>query len=150
MRRARCVPRTRLLPGLALTCELLLGGCTQSAEEGILACRRIHGSEALEIELLFGRDIGGRAQVSDVQWSQFLQVEVTSRFPQGLTVLTASGQWRDAQSGQITQEPSFIVQIVAPDSVGTLERLTQIRLAYEHRFEQQSVGLTIVPICSSF
>jgi hypothetical protein len=114
------------------------------------ACAPMHGNQSLQIELLFGRDIAGRALVSDAQWSQFLQEEVTPRFPQGLTVLTATGQWRDPQSGRITQEPSFVVQIIAADATTTYQRLLQIRLAYEQRFQQQSVGLTMVQICSSF
>lgn len=33
--------------------------------------------------------------VSDEDWRAFLAAEVTPRFPDGLTVIDAAGQWRD-------------------------------------------------------
>jgi hypothetical protein len=134
----------------SLACGPWLMSCVPSSEEARTSCRQMDGNQTLQIELLFGRDIAGRDPVSDSQWAEFLRDEVTPRFPEGLTVLAASGQWRDTQSGQITQEPSFLVQIVATDSAQTVARLAQIRRAYKERFKQQSVGLIIAPSCSSF
>jgi uncharacterized protein DUF3574 len=134
----------------SLACGPLLVSCVSSSEAGRMSCRQLDGNQTLQIELLFGRDIAGQDVVSDAQWADFLRYEVTPRFPEGLTVLSASGQWRDTQSGQITQEPSFMVQIVATESAQTVAQLTQIRSAYKQRFKQQSVGLTMAPICSSF
>jgi hypothetical protein len=42
----------------------------------------------LEIDLLFGRDIGGTLGVTEEQWSDFVAKGLTPRFPQGLSVLT--------------------------------------------------------------
>lgn len=38
------------------------------------------------VELLFGRKVGGRIAVSEAQWLNFLDREITPRFPDGLTV----------------------------------------------------------------
>ncbi|WP_238578574.1 DUF3574 domain-containing protein [Inquilinus limosus] len=102
----------------------------------------------LQAELLFGRSIEGRANVSDAQWSDFLGREVTPRFPDGLTVFEASGQWRDGET--IVREPSFVVLILAPHAPDTLARLAEIRAAYKSRFRQQSVGLALAPACVDF
>ena len=136
--------------GLACVCVLLSVGCTTPAAESGAACRRIDGKRVLQAELFFGRDIAGHDRVSDAQWSDFLREVVTPRFPDGLTVVTAVGQWRDLQSGQTTREPSFIVRILASDTGKTLVSLAEVRVAYEQRFQQQSVGLTLAPTCSSF
>ncbi len=47
----------------------------------------------LEIDLLFGRNIGGRLGVSEEQWTDFVASEISPRFPQGLsmTMQSASG-----------------------------------------------------------
>jgi Protein of unknown function (DUF3574) len=58
-------------------------------------------------ELLFG---SGR--VSDAVWKDFLDREITPRFPDGLTVFEALGQWRDPARGIVTRERSKVVLIV--------------------------------------
>src|ERR1700730_8477252 len=125
--------------GLAFLGTLSLAGCTTPMAGAGASCRRIDGNRVLQAELFFGRDIAGHDHVTDTQWSDFLRDVVTPRFPDGLSVLTALGQWRDKESGQITREPSFIVRILATDSGKTLASLAEIRTAYEQRFQQQSV-----------
>jgi len=121
---------------------------TQAAPGAL--CQSIGGSGSLEAELLFGRNIENKATVSDTEWSDFLGREVTPRFPDGLTVLDAAGQWRDSQTGRIVHEPSFIVMILAPNTPDTLAHLSEIRAAYVKQFHQQSVGLTLAQTCVDF
>lgn len=121
----------------------------QEAAETAL-CRGVGGDGVLQAELLFGRSIEGRANVSDAQWSDFLGREVTPRFPDGLTVFEAAGQWRDSETRQVVREPSYVVMILAPNTPDTLARLSEIRTAYITRFRQQSVGLTLAPTCVDF
>ena len=58
-----------------------------------LACRAAQ-KPMVVIDLMFGRNIGGRLGVTEARWSRFLADEITPRFPDGLTVVDASGQWR--------------------------------------------------------
>ncbi|WP_162240526.1 DUF3574 domain-containing protein [Bradyrhizobium viridifuturi] len=104
----------------------------------------------MQAELMFGRQIAGRGRVSEAQWSDFLKREVTPRFPDGLTLLRASGQWRDPDTGRIAREQSFVVRIIAAETPETLARLKEIGSAYKQRFHQQSVGLTLSTTCASF
>ncbi len=104
----------------------------------------------LQADLLFGRDIAGRAPVTDAQRATFLADVVTPRFPDGFTVWDTRGQWRDRATGRILQEAGFVVRIVADDTADTHARLAAIRHAYVERFRQQSVGITVVPACASF
>lgn len=105
---------------------------------------------ALQADLLFGRDIAGRAPVTDAERAAFLADVVTPRFPDGFTYWDTHGQWRDRATGRITQEASFVVRIVAEDTRDTRTRLDAIREAYAQRFHQESVGITLVPVCASF
>ena len=99
-------------------------------------------------DLLFGRNIGGRLGVTEKRWSQFLATEITPRFPDGLTVVDAAGQWRDAEKNRIVREPSKLVTIIMP--ADAQEKLDAIVEAYKRRFRQQSVGVVIRPACVSF
>ena len=47
---------------------------------------------AVEAELFFGRNIGGKLGVTEARWARFLAEEVTPRFPDGLTVLDGTGK----------------------------------------------------------
>jgi uncharacterized protein DUF3574 len=101
-------------------------------------------------ELLFGRDIGDRLGVSETAWARFVAREMTPRFPDGLTITDAIGQWRDTARGTIVREPSKRVEIVLPGSDDDEARLDAIAKAYKAEFHQQSVGVMVRPTCVAF
>jgi hypothetical protein len=101
-------------------------------------------------ELLFGRNIGGRLGVTQAQWARFVDREITPRFPDGLTVIEARGQWRDPARRTIVHEPSKRVEIVLPGRTDDQDRLAAIAQAYKSRFHQQSVAIVVRPACVSF
>jgi uncharacterized protein DUF3574 len=109
-----------------------------------------------EIELMFGRLIdarfrvpsGGRRAVGEAAWSRFLAREVTPRFPDGLSVVGAAGQWRDP-TGRVVREASKLVIIVTADDAAA-DKVAAIVSAYKQRFHQQSVGVVTRPVCAAF
>jgi Protein of unknown function (DUF3574) len=103
----------------------------------------------LDIELFFGRNVGGTLGVTDKLWSQFLAREVTPRFPDGLTVIDAAGQWRRAD-GHIVRERSKVLRILVPADAVIASKIDAVIDAYKRRFRQQSVGLVTRPACASF
>ncbi len=108
------------------------------------------GAPSLTAQLFFGRSINGGGTVTDAAWQDFLANSVTPRFPDGLTVLAATGQWRDRTTNRISHEPSIVVEIVTDDRPDTLAKLQAIRAAYRAAFHQDSVGLVLNESCASF
>ena len=100
--------------------------------------------------MIFGRSIVGSVEVSEAQWAEFVDHEITPRFPDGLTVFDAAGQWRDRRSNKITREPSKIVLIVLPGNAEDFTGLNEIAEAYKRSFGQQSVAMILRPACVSF
>jgi hypothetical protein len=96
-------------------------------------------------ELLFGL-----TQVSEAGWRRFLAAAITPRFPDGLTVIDAKGQWRPPGGGKIIRQRSKVVIIAMPPSADNEARLQQVVEAYKARFKQQSVGLIVRPACVAF
>ena len=92
-------------------------------------------------QLLFGRKIGDRLGVSETQWQRFVDREISPRFPDGLSVLDAKGEWRDTARNTIVHEPSKLVEIVLPGKSDDVDALNRIAQAYKTRFRQQSVGI---------
>jgi hypothetical protein len=122
-----------------------LSGGTRAQD---LACRS--GKPQQVAELMFGRKIGGRVGVSEAAWRRFVDREITPRFPDGLTVLDARGQWRDTQTARIVREPSKLVQIVLPGKDEDEKHLSEVAEAYKKAFRQQSVGIVLRAACVSF
>ncbi len=100
--------------------------------------------------LLFGRNVEDRFRVSETDWSEFVAREVSPRFPDGFTVVDATGQWRDKRRGSIVNESSKLIEIVLPGADDDRTKIEAIAEAYKQRFEQQSVGLIIGPACVRF
>lgn len=100
-------------------------------------------------QLFFGRDVAGRPSVSEADFRKFVDEELTPRFPDGLTVLDAAGQWRGAQNRMI-REASKVVLIVLPPNRGVADRIEAVRGAYKARFHQDSVLLITQAACVSF
>lgn len=100
------------------------------------------GEPYVETSLLFGteRPDGGPA-VTDKQFMGFVDKEVTPDFPDGLTVQTGRGQWRDA-SGTIEKERSYELILLYPvaQAKASDRKIEEIRRAYEKAFGQESVG----------
>ena len=90
------------------------------------------------LELYFGTQKPGGAPVTDAEWAAFLDEEVTPRFPDGLTVLTGNGQWRNSQ-GVVTKETSAVLVVLYEPSAEKEAAIEDIRAAYKDRFDQESV-----------
>ena len=76
--------------------------------------------------------------VSELEWQIFLRDEVTRRFPDGLTVWEAQGQWR-TPAGSIDHEQSNVLLLVHPDTVAARQSVMAVIEAYRKSFDQQSV-----------
>ena len=141
--------RVRRLGSVLFITLLFAVGSTAHAAQNSLSCHA--GQQArLVAELTFGRDIGRRFGVGEAAWRRFLDHEVTPRFPDGLTVVSAVGQWRDRLTGKIVREPSKLVMIVLPGNPDDQARLDAIAAAYKRLFRQQSVGVIVQPACTAF
>ena len=136
----------RVRAALGLTASAaILSGCASLAPA---ACPTGQ-SAGREVQLFFGRDIGDRLGVSEADFQRFVDEELTPRFPDGLTVLDAAGQWRGA-SGVIGREPSKLVILALPGRAGDEDKLAAVRQAYRVRFAQEAVLQTVQPACLRF
>jgi transcription termination factor NusB len=94
--------------------------------------------ELIQEDLYFGRNISGGGEVSDAEFQAFIDAEITPRFPDGLTVYEANGQFLNSDGNLIT-EPSQVVSLIFEDTVDNEQSLDQIVAAYKQKFQQESV-----------
>jgi hypothetical protein len=135
----------RLLPLLTLSLAL---GATAALASPLPACPGgLH--RAVTAELYFGRDIRGAGEVSDADWTQFVDDEVTPLFPDGLSVSDVYGQWRSPQ-GQFEREQTKALFLVLTGTSAERQSLDLVRDAYKQRFHQNSVMLVEQQACVGF
>ncbi len=140
--------RPAFIPALALLL-LLAAETTLLAQAALPACPA--PQEAKQVaELLFGRNAGRRLSVSEAAWERFVTRALTPRFPDGLTISDADGQWHDPVSGAIMREPVKRVEIVLPGNADDQTRLDAVVSAYKQEFHQHSVIVIVQTACVSF
>ena len=88
-------------------------------------------------------------RVSEDEWRSFLREQVTPRFPDGLTVWEAQGQWRRSD-GRVARERSKVLLLVHDDTVLARATLGELVTAYKQRFEQESVLWESSSVCATF
>lgn len=106
----------------------------------------------LETRLYFGLgpvDDPSRG-VSEAAWREFLDHEVTPRFPTGLTVVDVYGQWQDPGAVQPERLRSREVLIEHPDTAANREAIEAIRNAWKRRTGDRSVMRVTHPVDVSF
>ncbi len=126
-----------------LACAQLLGGCASLPQP---PCPPGEQSEVSDL-LYFGTARPG-GTVSAEEWSQFLQAVVTPRFPAGLTVWKANGQWRSA-AGSTEREASYVLSLVHPESESSEAAIRSIVSEYKARFRQEAVLRVKTAACVS-
>jgi hypothetical protein len=127
------------LPVAALAAFLLIAHAG-SAEAPAQATAALQGDPArpaaaqwLRSELYFGVGPAGVSDggVGEMRWRAFLDREVTPRFPDGLTVFEAYGQWRSGGQSEPSRLRSKVLVILHEDTPANRAAIDAIRLAWK-------------------
>ena len=87
-----------------------------------------------------------KGSVSELEWQIFLHDEVTKRFPGGLTVWQAEGQWLNPV-GSIDREQSKVLLLVHADTATARQAVQEVIRSYRKTFDQQSVLWESARVC---
>jgi hypothetical protein len=125
---------------MAVVLVMPLAGPAQTAGGGSARVAAVQQARYYRTELYMGRSIPGGGEVSDQDWEEFLSDTVTTRFPEGFTVLTGRGQWREA-SGKVAKELSQVLVFLykKADRKPAGAKIDEIKREYIRRFRQEAV-----------
>jgi len=101
-----------------------------------------HGWVRSELYFGVGRDAGettANPVVGETEWRSFLDREVTPRFPDGLTVFDAYGQWLFRGNPEPNRLTSKVLVILHEDTPQRDADIEAIRLAWKQATGHQSV-----------
>jgi hypothetical protein len=156
-----------ILRPLLLASLLALGACTTSpatraptAATASLQGDALRPADAggwVRSELYFGvgQETGAadRPQtegISEETWRAFLDKEVTPRFPDGLTVFDAYGQWLFRGAAEPNRLKTKVLVVLHEDSPKRRADIEAIRLAWKQATGHQSVLWSRQPVEVSF
>lgn len=136
------MPVSRIAAAFAI--PFALGACASLHDSGC----DIGEHSAIQDSLYFGTGKPNGA-VTREEWAAFLETTVTPRFPQGLSVTEASGQWRGAD-GAIVREATHLLHLVHPNDAANEQSVAAIVAAYKAQFQQEAVLRVKANACVSF
>jgi hypothetical protein len=100
-------------------------------------------------ELFFGLSRPGGV-ITEEEFRAFVDARVTPRFPEGLTLLTGSGQFRDASGTIVVEGSKLLILLVPRRDARAQQKIEAIRSDYRHQFQQESVLRADAVSCVSF
>ncbi|HVC63379.1 MAG TPA: DUF3574 domain-containing protein [Acetobacteraceae bacterium] len=129
----------------------MLAGCAAPQQTArVRSCPVAEGTPLVVFELFFGRSIQGRGEVGHRAWDDFLERVVTPNLPNGYTVSDAIGAWMNPATSRTIRERTKVLLAALPDDAGSAAAIARIRHAYDVRFHQMQVGMTVAAVCGSF
>jgi len=156
--------RTRLLATiLAGSITLSLAGCAPphpAAPPAAITAPTLTGDAAhpgqtagwVDTKLYFGLGPADNPDkgVSETKWREFLDREVTPRFPDGLSVVDVYGQWQGATQTSPERLRSKMLIVDYPDTQQNRDKVDAIRAAWKKMTGDQSVLRVTQPVDVSF
>lgn len=104
----------------------------------------------LSVKMYFGQSMANGTTIPKGQWERFFSKIVTPRFPDGLTVYDAYGQWRNPKTHALGGEHTKVVEILVANSAALRRAILDIARDYRKIFHQQSVGIVTGTRCFLF
>jgi hypothetical protein len=112
-------------------------------------CRAVGGDAFGRTELFFGLSRPGGV-VTEEDFKNFLDARVTPRFPDGLTLLAGSGQFRSADGTILSEGAKLLILLYPRHDRDAHAKIEQIRGDYKAQFQQESVLRADEAACVSF
>jgi hypothetical protein len=111
-----------------------------------------HAQRWMDTRLYFGLGPADAPEkgVSEAAWRDFLDKEVTPRFPAGLSVLDIYGQWQGKQESKPERIRSKVLIVDYPATPQNATKIDAIRVAWKKITGDQSVMKVTEPADVSF
>ncbi len=136
-------------PALVLAAGLFAAACRQAGATSSIARCAVGDTALVRDVLYFGRNTPGGSELSDSVWQQYVDEVLTPRFPAGLTIWDAAGQWRGA-SGKVERERSKVLTLLHAGDARSDGLVAEAIGEYKRRFAQEAVLRERVTTCSRF
>lgn len=91
----------------------------------------------------FGMGVGSKALNPDI-FAKFLNSEITPRFPAGLTLTYAYGQWKSPQG--LVREKVAVIDLFVESNKENLEKIEEVTEIYVKKFKNAKVSAFVITV----
>ena len=120
------------------TAALLLTTLVPQVSGGDKAKQRAAADVWVRTELYFGTN-KTNGEVTDAEFSSFVDSEVTPLFPDGLTLLTGYGQFKNSNGVLIREKSHLLILFYPPQMQDANKKIQDIRERYKIAHGQEPV-----------
>jgi hypothetical protein len=96
-------------------------------------------SRMMETELYFGQTRPNGSIITEAEWNQFKDTQLSKVFKEGSTIINATGNWYDPESHKLITEPTYVVIYFYKRSPAISKQIDNLRTIYKNLFQQQAV-----------
>ena len=139
---------------LATSAALALGACANApvlvpaaVSAPTLACAK--GQQPMRSDSLYFGIPMPEGDAGRDSWPAFIEEVITPRFPDGLTMWPAQGQWKPAH-GPTVHESSWVLNVVHWPDAKSEAAIAAVVDLYKKRFHQESVLRVSSDACVTF
>lgn len=87
--------------------------------------------------------------IAEGEWRKFVDEEVTPRFPDGVSVIDGTSQWRADTTTPIERDRTKVLALMHAGSDEALEKVAALLAAFERRFPDQGFRAVEYPLTST-
>jgi hypothetical protein len=132
---------------MAASIATILNGCASPGEQ---SCPPELGAASTVFTLFFGQAMPARSELTDKEWQAFLDDTITVNLPNGYTLFDANGAWMNPMTHKTIRERTKVLIVALPNGPDSPIAVNRIRTAYQLKFHQQMVGMTVQHACAAF
>jgi hypothetical protein len=90
-------------------------------------------------DLYFGSMKPDGSMVNDAEFTQFVDQQITPRFPDGLTLLKGYGQFKNSVDVIVREDSRLLILFYPPQTLDANKKIQDIRELFKSAFQQESV-----------
>jgi hypothetical protein len=96
-------------------------------------------SRMIETELYFGQTRPNGSMITETEWNDFKETQISRFFKRGSTTTRATGTWYDPDTHKLISEPTYVVSYFHKKSPLISRQIDSVRNLYKSMFQQQSI-----------
>jgi hypothetical protein len=93
----------------------------------------------IETQLYFGQTRPNGSRITDAEWNDFKDNQISRVFTRGSTTIKATGTWYDPDTHKLISEPAYVVSCFYKKSALISRQIDSLRNLYKTMFNQQSI-----------
>ena len=96
-------------------------------------------SRMIETSLYFGQTRPNGSMISETEWNDFKESQISRVFKEGSTTIKVTGSWYDPEAYKLITEPTNVVIYYYKKSAYISKQIDSLRNLYKSMFQQQSI-----------